>query len=293
MFRLWPLFIEPFIRQLAPRRIMEVGAGEGVNSARLLQYCRDTGGKADIADPSPAEGLQDILARFPEEHVFYPMSGARALLRSEPPDLVLLDGDPNWFTVHNELNLLRRLSAERGLPFPCVLVHNVAWPYGRRDAYANPRAVEEKQPFAFLGVVPGEAGLTEHGLSGRLANANHEGGPRNGVLTAIEDFIATAPFEVDFRTVPFFNGLAVLVPQVRMTPELKALVDGFFSGETLMKACETLEQDRIRVQIELAQAETRLARRTDALARARELLARQQAEIAALKERLAAVKAKA
>jgi hypothetical protein len=72
-----------------------------------------------------------------------------------------------------------------------------------------------------------------------------------------------------------------------MTPGLKALVDSFFSGETLLKACEALEADSIRVRIELSQAGTRLARRTDALARARDLLARQQTEIAALKERLA------
>jgi hypothetical protein len=176
------------------------------------------------------------------------------------------------------------------LAFPCVLAHDVAWPYGRRDMYYSPDAVEEKHPFAYVGLVPGESGVVEDGMNGHFANATHEGGQRNGVLTAIEDFIATAPFEIHFHKLPFFNGLGILIPEARMTPQLKALVDGYFSGGTLLKACEALEEDSIRVRIELAQAETRLARRTDALARARDLLARQQAEIAALK---AGAKAKA
>ena len=285
MIRLWPLFIDPFIRQLAPRRVMEVGADKGWNSVRLLQYCRETGCRADIIDPAPDKGLKGNLERFPDEHVFHRLPSLKAMPLAEHPDLVLLDGDHNWSTVNSELELLRRLSAERGLSFPCVLAHDVAWPYGRRDMYYSPDSVEEKHPFAYVGLVPGDSGLVEDGMNGHLANATHEGGPRNGVLTAIEDFIATAPFEIHFRRLPFFNGLGILIPQARMTPELKALVDGFFSAETLLKACEALEADSIRVRIELAQAETRLARRTDALARARELLVRQQAEITALKEK--------
>ncbi len=290
MVRLWSLFIEPFIRELAPRRVMEVGADKGWNTVRLLEYCRETGCRADVIDPAPDKGLRPNLERFPEEHVFHRLPSLKAMPLAEHPDLVLLDGDHNWHTVNSELNLLRRLSAERGKPFPCVLAHDVAWPYGRRDMYYSPDQVEEKHPFAYQGLVPGDAGVAEEGMNGHLANATREGGPRNGVLTAIEDFIATAPFEIRLHVLPFFNGLGVLVPEARMTPELERLILGFFSGETLLKACKALEADSIQVRIELAKAETRLARRTDALKRARELIGRQEAEIVALKERQAGAK---
>jgi hypothetical protein len=126
----------------------------------------------------------------------------------------------------------------------------------------------------------------EDGINACFAHALHEGGPQNGVLTAVEDFISNAPFEVDFRSLPFFGGLAILTPQSRMTPGLKALVDGFFTAEALVLAGQAVESETFRLQARLAEAETRLARRTSALKRARELLNQQDADITALGKQL-------
>jgi hypothetical protein len=41
-------------------------------------------------------------------------------------------------------------------------------------------------------------------------NATHEGGPRNGVLTAIEDFLALHPGEYRFFWIRYQWGLGVL-----------------------------------------------------------------------------------
>lgn len=272
MTPLWILHVEPIIRAAGPARVMQVGAGDGEASIRLLEYCRRSGCRADIIEPRPVAGLEEALAAYPDEHVYQQLLPLKGILLAEHPDLVVLDGEPNWWTAFSALNLLRRLSTERGRPFPLVLAHHTAWPYGRRDMYPNPGAVEETHPFAYQGVDPGQPGLVQDGLNGRFAHATHEGGPHNGVLTAIEDFLASAPLELEFRALPVLHGLGILTPSERMTPELRRVIDGFFTAEGLTQALEAASREALRLAARLAEAEARLERRTVALDRAQTLL---------------------
>jgi hypothetical protein len=116
-----------------------------------------------------------------------------------------------------------------------------------------------------------------------LANALHEGGPRNGVLTAIEDFIASHASPIALYKLPFFNGLGIMIPEERSTPELKALVEGFFTADALLQACMDIERDSMHVRAMLQQSEARLVLRTEALQRARTALAAQTAELEILR----------
>src|SRR5690606_15563343 len=167
-------------------------------------------------------------------------------------------------------------AAAKGAQPPIVLFHEAAWPYARRDMYYAPERIEEefRHPYSYTSIIPGQSALGEGGLNGNLANAVHEGGPRNGVLTAVEDFVAEWPEEIVLRVLPFFHGLGVCVPRTRMTPELAAVVDGFFSPEGLMAACQSLEEWSVRLQIELQRDRIDLMKRTEALKRARQLLAK-------------------
>ena len=76
------------------------------------------------------------------------------------------------------------------------------WPYGRRDLYYQPDTIpaEFRHPFAEKGIVRGQSRLAEvGGLNSRnYQNALEEGGPKNGVLTAIEDFLALHPGDYRF-----------------------------------------------------------------------------------------------
>ena len=76
-----------------------------------------------------------------------------------------------------------------------------------------------------------------------------------------------------------------------MTPILKSALDGFFSPEALLDACIALEDDGMKVRVELMAYRTKLTQRTEALERARKLLAAQAAEIEELKKKLSEVSA--
>jgi hypothetical protein len=285
MNRFWHRYIRPLIEVVQPRRVLEIGADSGWNTRNILEYCQHHGAFADIVDPAPRPSLHDVLAQFAAQHYrYHPLKSVAVIPQLDTPDIALIDGDHNWATVYSELNLLHANAEAAGVAPPIVISHDVAWPYARRDMYYNPDDLEasQKHPYAYRGMLPGVNELVEQGMNGVLANALHEGGPRNGVLTAIEDYIASAGTEFHFRKLPFFNGLGILVPAARMTPELQRLIDGFFTAESLLDACMAIESDSMHVRAVLAQTETCLTRRTEALARARgviDALSRRIAEL--------------
>ena len=59
-------------------------------------------------------------------------------------------------------------------------MHDVLWPYGRRDLYYAPERIPEefRQPYAQRGMQPGQAGsvLAGGGLNPTMHNADAEGG---------------------------------------------------------------------------------------------------------------------
>ena len=81
------------------------------------------------------------------------------------------------------------------------------------------------------------------------------------------------------------------MPPERTTPELEAVVAGFFSSESLLETVQVLEQTHMDARVEIAQIERVLTRRTDALVRARRLLGERAERIAALEAELAAARA--
>lgn len=296
MNRFWHRYIRPLIETAQPRRLMEIGADSGWNTRNILEYCRQTGAQADIIDPAPRPSLHEVLAAFgPAEYRYHPLKSVAAIPQLDTPDVALIDGDHNWATVYSELSLIQARAEQQQLPPPIVISHDVAWPYARRDMYYNPDDLEasQKHAYAYRGMLPGVNELVEHGMNGVLANALHEGGPRNGVLTAIEDYIASSGVDYTFRKLPFFNGLGILIPAARMTPALQALVDSFFTAESLLEACMAVEADGMHLRAILSQTESCLTRRTAALERAREAIEVQRQRVLELERQLAARKATA
>ena len=109
-----------------------------------------------------------------------------------------------------------------------LILHDVLWPYGRRDLYYTPETIPEqfRHPYAQRGMRPGRSELLPEGgggVSPTLNNALFEGGPRNGVMTAVEDFIAESDEALRLVVVPIYFGLAIVVSEERLerVPELR------------------------------------------------------------------------
>ena len=191
------------------RSVVEVGAEYGLFTRELLAWGERSGAEKVIAiDPRPDRLLTELAEQRPELELVVATSH-EALAQLEPTDAVVIDGDHNYYTVSEELRLIGERAGDG--PLPLIVLHDVWWPLGRRDAYYVPERIpdEHRQPvYEGAYIVPDDPGVVAHGLLFERV-AEREGGPRNGVLTAVEDFVAGRD-DLQLAVVPAFFGLGVL-----------------------------------------------------------------------------------
>ena len=177
----------PCLDAAGVRTIVEVGAFAG-DLTRVLVDWAAAGARVTAVDPSPQDGLVALARERPELELIRETSLAALPELPTLPDAVVIDGDHNYFTVSEELRIIGERAP--GAELPLLLFHDVCWPHGRRDDYFDPELIPERyrQPVAggAGGIVPDDPGLRPGGLP-YPRSAAREGGPDNGVLTAIED----------------------------------------------------------------------------------------------------------
>jgi Methyltransferase domain len=191
------------------RSVAEIGAYAGDLTRDLADWAEPRGGSVTAVDPFPQPALAQ-LAQERDSVTLVEEPSFEALRHIPRTHGVVIDGDHNYYTVVNELRAVgERFSGEE---FPLLLLHDVRWPHARRDAYYSPDSIpeEERHMMESGPVFPGIRELAPGGLPYKNVAA-HEGGPRNGVLTALDDFLAERP-DLSFAIVPAFFGLAVVWP---------------------------------------------------------------------------------
>jgi GT2 family glycosyltransferase/glycosyltransferase involved in cell wall biosynthesis len=256
------LLILPLLDALNPRRIVEVGVELGTVTVPLLRWAQEHDASVHAIDPDPNLNVDRLLAEHGERLRFHRAMSLEVLAEIADVDLALVDGDHNWYTVINELRALGARAREDGREPPVILLHDVGWPYGRRDLYYDPSAIPEahRQPHARGGIVPGRVELGP-GLNDHLENALLEGTPANGVLSAVEDFVAESPTPWRTWSIPGLSGMAILVsaPVFERSAALRELLDSLDTPAFLRAHCEAIEQARIEAERKRANIQRRLA----------------------------------
>lgn len=204
----------PVLAAAGARSVCEIGAEHGGNSSVVGDWLRSRGGTLVSIDPAPGAAFLEWVTRNADVARHLPATSLEVIETVGAHDAWFVDGDHNWYTVFNELSLIHRVQRAARRPL-LVFLHDVGWPCARRDLYYAPQRVPEafRQPHSFeLGVVPGARAAIDGGFRGcgAFAVALQEGGPRNGVLTAIEDFAAGVGEPLMWAQVPGVFGLGVL-----------------------------------------------------------------------------------
>ena len=253
MFPFWHDVVAPIIEAAGARRIVEVGALRGENTELMLERLGPEV-ELHVIDPLPDFDPAEHEERFGGRYFFYRDLSVNVLDRLPVMDVALIDGDHNWFTVYTECSQLAAVAARDSAPLPVLILHDVEWPYGRRDLYYDPTNIPEEhvQPWARAGMRRGVSELVTSGMgmNPTLANATHEGGPRNGVMTGLDDFIAEHPKPLRKVVLPLYFGLAIVVEEELLAarPELAAALDHLESNEgkdELLRLGEGIRLDAI------------------------------------------------
>ena len=200
--------VVPLLDAAGAKSVVEVGAYAGDLTGLLVEWAGGSGARVWAIDPSPRKPLVELAEQHPDLELVRQTSHA-ALAEIPLPDAAIIDGDHNYFTVSEELRIIGERAKDAALPL--ILLHDVCWPHGRRDDYFAPDQIpaEYRQPTVEGGTLfPGVPGVRAGGLMYRWPAAR-EGGPRNGVLTAVEDWIE-ANDGLQLAIVPAFFGLGVV-----------------------------------------------------------------------------------
>jgi len=170
--------ITTYLKDIETPTVLEIGVCEGKNTRLLLPFISKKEGLLIGVDPGdPKFGLFDKCD--PAYSKNWQLIRARSLEVIPTLDhefnCVLLDGDHNYFTVYNELNLLKDKMAEEGFLF----IHDVASYYcAFEDFYYDINSI----PFEFRS----PTGRIYPGTKNAPRNRNYK---KKGVLNAVLDFL--------------------------------------------------------------------------------------------------------
>ncbi len=254
MFPFWEVAIRPVLEAVRPRRVIEIGALRGETTTLMLE-CLGAGAELHVIDPVPEFDPAEHERAFPGRYIFHRDISHSVLPHLPPADVALIDGDHNWYTVYHELKMLSAAARDAGSPLPVLVMHDVCWPYGRRDLYYAPERIPEefRQPYDQRGMRPDRKQLLPRagGLNPTMNNAVTEGGDRNGVMTALDDF--TAEFDRPLRRVvlPIYFGLVIVAEEARLQENraLAAVMDRLESAESKQELLELAESVRLQAMI--------------------------------------------
>lgn len=255
----------------------------GVESGQVSSVYTDLGAKAVYCiEPAPSDALRATLAENPALHLVERMS-PEVLADLPVADLYVIDGDHNYAVVHPELSWI-----VKNAPDAMVAMHDVLWPWGRRDLYYEPSSLSDDQRHEYSddGPTVWLDDLTPAGFVGlgAFTAAKRSGGEANGVLTAVEDVLAQA--ENDdwiFEVVPAVFGMGLVMPR-RGEGVAKILAD--LRPYTASKLLATMEKNRIALYTRVLQMQYDAAGCAVTADQMAEELARQRRELDDLRSEL-------
>ncbi|HEU5280574.1 MAG TPA: class I SAM-dependent methyltransferase [Gammaproteobacteria bacterium] len=235
--------ILPVLQWVRPKTIAEIGAAEGGNTRILYEFLKETGGTLLTMDPFPRGSFVDWVNSTNGVVKHYKDYSLNCIPNLPKVDCWFVDGDHNWYTVFNELSHIH--NAEKNHQQPAIIfMHDVTWPCGRRDMYYDPSQIPAPyiQPNSNqLGITLEKTATPTGGLKGPYWALN-EGGPKNGVLTAVEDFLNAHPDEYHWICIPAILGLGVLINKEH--PQAKLIAE-FYEPYHNNPVMELVERDRI------------------------------------------------
>ena len=141
-------------------------------------------------------------------------------------DAIFIDGDANWYTVFNELNIVKESNDE----FPLVFICNNIFPNKRRDSYIDPEAIPSEFRQKYVKELPIKYNDETINIVDEYFHACDENTPKNGVLTAIEDFLIENSY-ISVLKSNFIDGITILYPKLQINEKRINIINNTLQSE--------------------------------------------------------------
>ena len=197
MFNFFDLSIIPtFLTDFNVTKIVAIGLSNEAIIDEIISFCIKQNPtlyaidpKIDIKDLIKKYDKEDGENDFKDKIEYFKDDSLNVLGQIKDYDAIFINGDPNWYTVYNELNLIKNSN----LNFPLVFVCNNKYPHKRRDSYSDPEKIPEEfknECCNDLPILYEKDEETKHTMvKDGFCHAIQKDTPKNGVMTAIEDFL--------------------------------------------------------------------------------------------------------
>lgn len=246
----WIDIVRPLLCHVDARHLLEIGADLGAHTRLLARYCHSVNGTLTVIEPFVKKELLEFIGQSGSVKLMEAKSRDALPILEGPVDAVLLEGDLNYHTVYGDLSDIADMAERCRTPFPVVLLRATGWPYARRDMYYDPDGLPEHaiHAFRYCGMTHWSPDLVPDMINQPFANAEREGGGRNGVLTAVEDFVRDTSLALSLFTLSVHNGLSIVYSQGSVADTF--IRDRIASAPFLVRLLETVEVARLNSIIE-------------------------------------------
>lgn len=192
MYNYYDIDVIPIIlNQFKVNDIIICGISDKVLLSKIFEYCDEKDAYYTAIDSN--DFLED---NFINGHIL------EELPKLNNYDAIFINDDPNWYSVYNELNIIKKNNN-----FPLVFICNNIFPHKKRDSYMNPNLIPEE----FRKEYSRELILEGIHIYDSFYHATEENTPKNGVQTAIEDFLSENS-SIGLMDIRFLNGITILYP---------------------------------------------------------------------------------
>jgi hypothetical protein len=130
MNRLWNKVIHPIIENANAKYILVINSNTGITQ-NILDYCVDNNARMTVIDILPQFDIDKFKNRYGDKFEIYKELSLSRLPLLKDYDVILIDGDqnclidgdPNWYTIYNELKIIEKTFKNK--KFPLILMHDV------------------------------------------------------------------------------------------------------------------------------------------------------------------------
>lgn len=201
--------INEILKDSKSKNILLIGFKSGNLIEFILKYVKINSGKLMCIDSKPKINVDDIVADK-NNFTLFRQDSLIKLADFQDYDAVFIDGNPNWYTVYNELNIIENNCKK----FPLIFICNAVFPNERRDAYyyfdnipSHYQQINSKKLIIFRDITNESKKIVFKDDHYHAIYSNTE---KNGVLTAIEDYVQKTTLNVDKTLIDSETGLIFL-----------------------------------------------------------------------------------